>query len=154
MYDENKVLVSSVILTANTGEVAIRGLQSGKTYYVVEEDWEYYTIEGYSVFETQLQGRRAIGLQVAQLPEGTTGIVRVQVNNSTLDETLIPDDLVPLAPGVPAGTEVVEIEAEQIPLSGNLSVTGDAFAGSLSIVIALAAFVGTVVLVRTRKKKS
>lgn len=147
LYDEDKKLVSSVVLTANNGEVAVTGLQSGKTYYLIEEDWDYYTIEGYTYFETTLQGQKAFGFHAAQLPSGSSGVIRIQVNNSTEDPLLIPDDLVPLAPGLPEDINIIEINPETVP------ATGDNVDIALYTLLAILSG-GALVTLRAYRKKS
>ncbi len=155
VYDEAMNLIDRVILYSNSGSVTIRGLSHGKTYYIMEEASDAFTVLGYNVSGAGFTASDAVGLQ---MPQGNTNLtVSVSVRNQTIPDMEIPDEPPPLGPyDPPEDPPVVEIPDDPTPLApgdpGNPE-TGDASMISAWAALMLVSIVGLVALLMTNKKK-
>lgn len=134
IYDESGNLIERVILYSNTGSVTISGLSHGKTYYIMEEEYETFSILGYYVSGVGFTAGDAIGIH---MPDGNQTVsVSVTVRNETIPDIDVPDEPPPLGPGEPPeNPPVIDIPDDPTPLApGDPQNPGNPRTGDTSMI--------------------
>lgn len=157
VIDSNGNVVATVNLTANSGATVIRGLESGKTYFLREMQGEHFSFGGFDAGVGNTVAKDYIIFRSTLSSENVAGNIYITLTNiSSEAEIELIDPEIPLGwwPDVDLNdTDIIEIVPEEIPLTATPQ-TGDSgiAVATVALTVSLCGVMALVVIHKKRKK--
>ena len=116
LYDSSMNLIDRIILSANEDSVVISGLESGKIYYLQEEESAGFNILGFEIVGIGEVSDSTVGLRIPAYDNNL--MIEVIVKNEAYNLEDILDEEPPLGPyNPPENPQLIDIPDEPAPLN-------------------------------------